>query len=247
MNKAYYELLTKRKSFHSFENTGDLKLTPEDLAGIEEAFSKCKKLIKVDVACKIVKASETTMENGNEYAILLYSEKEDNYLANIGYIGEQLDLYLNLHGIATLWCGMGKPEEKEYQGLDYVIMLGIKKVDPSILYRHDVSEFNRKPIDDIWQGLHPMEMVRYAPSACNSQPWIIKEKFGNLEVHRYNGSAEGDYSSRVYNYFNHIDIGIMMCFLEIVLEHEDIEFSRKVYDDCDRLSIEVLNAKYQLY
>lgn len=245
--KDYYDILNKRKSFHSFENTGDLHLNEEDLAGIMKAFEECDRLQKIEIACKIVKVEETTMENGNEYAILLYSEKKDNYLANIGYVGEQLDLYLNAHGIGCLWCGMGKTELTEYNGLSYVIMLGIKKVDPSILYRKDESEFDRKDIEDIWQGLHPYPIVRFAPSSCNSQPWIIKEKFGNLEVSRYNQSASGDFSRRVYNYFNHIDIGIMLCFLEIVLNHEEIEFDRKVFDDCDRLSIEVVNAKYQIF
>ena len=245
--KDYYDILNKRKSFHSFENTGDLHLTQSDLEGIEKAFDECEKLQDTAVACKIVKAEETTMDQGNEYAILLFSERKDNFLANIGYIGEQLDLYLNAHGIATLWCGMGKPKMATYNGLRFIIMLGIKKVDESILFRKDESEFDRKPIDEIWKGLHPLEMVRFAPSSCNTQPWIIKEKQGNLEVYRYDDSIQEEYSDRVYHYFNHIDVGIMMCFLEIVMQHEEIDFERKVFDDNDRISLEVLNAKYILF
>ena len=44
---------------------------------------------------------------------LLYSEKKDNYLQNIGYIGEQLDLYLVSKNIGTLWFGIGKVKEKQ--------------------------------------------------------------------------------------------------------------------------------------
>ena len=34
------------------------------------------------------------------------------YLQNIGYLGEQLDLYLVSKNIGTLWFGIGKVEEK---------------------------------------------------------------------------------------------------------------------------------------
>ena len=48
--------------------------------------------IKVDI--KIVENSLTNCERGQEYCILFYSEKKDNYIQNIGFIGERLDLYL---------------------------------------------------------------------------------------------------------------------------------------------------------
>lgn len=34
--------------------------------------------------------------------------KNDNYLQNVGYLGEQLDLYLVSKNIGTLWFGIGK-------------------------------------------------------------------------------------------------------------------------------------------
>lgn len=61
---------------------------------------------------KIVKDS-TTYNRGQEYFILFYSEKKDNYLQNIGYLGEQLDLYLTSKNIGTLWFGIGKVEENK--------------------------------------------------------------------------------------------------------------------------------------
>lgn len=50
---------------------------------------------------KIVPAEKTTCKRGQQYCILLYSEKKENYLQNIGYLGEQLDLYL------VSKCGFG--------------------------------------------------------------------------------------------------------------------------------------------
>ena len=60
----------------------------------KDQFSKFKPLVEdINVKIKIVKDS-TTCKRVQEYCILLYSEKKDNYLQNIGYLGEQLDLYL---------------------------------------------------------------------------------------------------------------------------------------------------------
>ena len=43
-----------------------------------------------------------------EKVILLYSEEKENYLMNIGYLGEQLDLYLASLNIGSLWFGLNK-------------------------------------------------------------------------------------------------------------------------------------------
>ena len=66
---------------------------------------------------QILPADQTTCKRGQEYCILLYSEKKLNYLQNIGYIGEQLDLYLASMNIGALWFGIGKVEETTYHGL----------------------------------------------------------------------------------------------------------------------------------
>ena len=95
MNELFYQMIFKRKSFHLFRNTGNEKISLSLLEDIKNQFKIFKRLdseIKVDI--KIVLPEETTCKRGEEYCILLYSEKKGNYLQNIGYIGEQLDLYL---------------------------------------------------------------------------------------------------------------------------------------------------------
>ena len=53
----------------------------------------------------------------------------DSYLHNIGYLGEQLDLYLVSQNMGTLWFGIGKTDETSFEGLEFVIMIAISKVD----------------------------------------------------------------------------------------------------------------------
>ena len=88
MDKSLYEMIFKRKSFHLFRNIGDEKISEEELKDIEDKFSEFKPLVDdIKVKIKIVKGS-TTCRRGQEYCILFYSEKKDNYLQNIGYLGE---------------------------------------------------------------------------------------------------------------------------------------------------------------
>ena len=116
------------------------------------------------------------------------SEKKDNYLQNIGYLGEQLDLYLVSKNIGTLWFGIGKVKEKNLDGLDFVIMIAISKVDSEDKFRKDMFKSKRKNLEEIWSGDHFLNIaniVRFAPSACNTQPWLVESKEKELKVYRY--------------------------------------------------------------
>ena len=102
MNNKLYDMIFKRKSFHLFRNIGNENISDEEIKDIENEFNNFKPLVQdIKVKMKIVK-DFTTCKRGQEYCILLYSEKKDNYLQNIGYIGEQLDLYLVSKNIGTL-------------------------------------------------------------------------------------------------------------------------------------------------
>ena len=139
---------------------------------------------------KIVKDCKTC-NRGEEYTLLLYSEKKDNYLQNIGYIGEQLDLYLVSKNIGTLWFGIGKPEEPNLNGLDFVIMIAIAKVDSETKFRKDMFKSKRKELSEIWLGSYYLDIaniVRFAPSSCNTQPWLVESSKNELKVYRYHKS-----------------------------------------------------------
>lgn len=247
-----YQMIFKRKSFHTYANkvfnTGDLKLTEKQLNDIIDYYYSLTPLyddIKTEIVIK--KEAESKCHRGNEYTIYFYSEVKDNYLANIGYLGEKLDLYLTSLDIGTLWYGLGK-EKGEYDGLSFVIMMGIKKVNQDN-FRKDMFKAKRKPLEEIWNGDNYKnigEIVRFAPSACNSQPWLVKEIGDTLEVYRYR------YPGRISLlnmenafYFNRIDIGIFICFLEIVLDYNNIIFNRQLFiDEVDQEY--TLFAKYEL-
>ena len=235
MDNLYYQTIFKRKSFHVFRSAGSEKISQAELEGIKEAFGSFESLYPdIRTAIRILPTAELNAKRDGEYCVLIYSEKKPNYLLNAGYIGEQLDLYLVRNNIGSLWYGIGKPDEPVYDGLDYVIMFVIRKVSDSSRYRKDMFKAKRKPLDEIWQGdtLGVGEIARFAPSACNSQPWRVRNENGALVVSRYKKPNKiGIMPPKFAFYFNRIDMGIFLCILEICMAERNIVASRELYVD----------------
>ena len=250
MNSELYEMIFKRKSFHLFRNIGNEHISEEELKSIEEQFTKLKPLVDdIKVKIRIVK-DNTTCKRGQEYCILFYSEKKDNYLQNIGYLGEQLDLYLVSKNIGTLWFGIGKAEEKQLDGLDFVIMIAIAKVDSNDKFRKDMFKSKRKSIDEIWNGdyfLDIANIVRFAPSACNTQPWKVETSENEIKVFRYRKEGKrGIMPKRLVMFYNQIDIGIFLCFLELCLEKNNVKYNRDLHIEEDSEKEYNLTAIYNI-
>lgn len=240
--KELYPLIFQRKSFHLFRNNKTMeyykdfnRITDVELNDIFNTFKLLSPLVKgIKVDIKIVKENETNANRGAEYAILFYSEKKDNYIQNIGFIGEQLDLYLVSKNIGTLWYGVGKTKDNEFNGLSFVTMILIGKV-PNDSFRKDMFKSKRKELHEIWDGTRYLEIanvVRFSPSSCNTQPWKVIENENELDVYRY--KKEGKRGIMPLNrivYQNLIDIGIFFCFLLIVLEQNNYKFNYEIFND----------------
>ena len=231
----YYDMIFKRKSFHLFRNVGDEKITPAELAEIEKAYRGFAPLYpEIRTAIRIVPAQTVNVKRDAEYCILIYSEKKENYLMNAGYIGEQLDLWLVKHDIGSLWFGIGKPDETTFNGMDFVIMIAVHKVSDERKFRKDMFKAKRKPLEETWSGdsLGVAEIARFAPSACNTQPWHTENRNGELTVYRYKKPGKrGIMPASAVSYYNRIDIGIYLCILEICLCKNGIEFEREIFTD----------------
>lgn len=249
MNYELYDMIFKRKSFHLFRNTGDEIITSDELVDIEKYFYSLVPLVD-NIKVKIRITKDTSCKRGQEYCIVIYSEIKDNYLQNIGYLGEQLDLYLVSKNIGTLWFGIGKPDENVYEDLPFVIMMAIKKVNDSAKFRKDMFKAKRKNIEEIWTGnkyKSIANIVRFAPSACNLQPWKVEENEDELKIYRYKKPGiRGIMPINKVVFYNRIDIGIFLCFLEQCLYKENIKFERKMYNEDGVKETYNLTAIYKL-
>ena len=239
MDEALYKEIFRRKSFHLFRGIGNEKITDNEIDTINKMISNLTPLVS-DIKVKIMITKDgASCHRGQEYCILFYSETKENYLQNIGYLGEQLDLLLVSMNIGTLWFGIGKPKEEMIDGLSYVIMMAIAKVDDSDKFRHDMYKSKRKPLSEVlvsksndYQEI--IDVARFAPSACNSQPWLVEASAKEIVVSRY--SKEGKRGIMPKNkvaFYNQIDIGIFLCFLELCFKNKGIKYKRTLFTELD--------------
>ena len=178
------EMIYKRKSCRSF--TG----IPVDEATIEniKAFSMKPLYPEIKVHWDIVSRNQvkcicpwTTPQ-----LITIYSEETDGWLENVGFLFQQMDLYLQTLGLGVCWLGMGRMNPKttaDVEGMKFVIMLAFGHPKGDQL-RHDLKGFKRKPMEQIADIPDPrLEPARLAPSAVNSQPWFFAHEGDSIHVY----------------------------------------------------------------
>jgi hypothetical protein len=220
-------MIFKRKSIRRYEE--NLSITADEMEEIKQRIVNLMPLVKeVKVKFKIVEGKETTSKRG-EYCLLMYSEQKPLYLLNAGYMLEQIDLFLASRNIGTCWYALAKTKELTLDDLDYVIMLAFGK-SHSEDFRKDFSKTNRKDLETIWKGEHYLdigEIVRYAPSACNTQPWRVVSEDNCLRIYRTTQIKSFMPASKL-SYYNSIDMGIFICFLDITLSQKGYMYERSL-------------------
>ena len=145
--------------------------------------------------------------------ITVYSQEGEGYLENVGFMFQQMDLYLQTLGLGVCWLGMGRMNPKtapEVEGMKFVIVLAFGHPKGDQL-RHDLKEFKRKALGQIadWEDLR-LEPARLAPSSVNSQPWYFTHENG--AIHAY-CTRKG-----MLGYMNRIDMGIALAHLYVADE-----------------------------
>lgn len=140
--------------------------------------------------------------------IAIYSEEAEGYLENIGFLFQQMDLYLQTLGLGVCWLGLGRMNPKtatEVEGMEFVIMMAFGHPKGDQL-RHDLKHFKRKTMEQITDKPDTkLEPARLAPSAVNSQPWFFAHEGETIHVWC---SQKG----------SHLDAGIALAHLYVANE-----------------------------
>ena len=91
-------------------------------------------------------------------------------------------------------------------------------------------------------------IVRFTPSACNTQPWFVENNGNTLSIYRYKKPGKrGIMPIDKVMFYNRIDIGIFLLVLEACLDHKGISFQRELFtDSSDAETIKTLSAEYQM-
>jgi hypothetical protein len=161
--------------------------------------------------------------------LVAFSETQEGYLSNVGFILQQMDLYFSANGIGCCWQGWPKPthELRTNQNLEFVIAMAFGKPKEK-LHRESPDEFKRKPLAQITSTNELEELLepaRLAPTP--SQPWF----FTNDEqtIHAFCQKPSG-IRGFIYKRLNKIEMGIALCHIWIsaLHHHKQIEFITKV-------------------
>lgn len=144
--------------------------------------------------------------------ITIYSEKKDGYLENVGFLFQQMDLYLQSLGLGVCWLGMGRLDAqsaRQIDGMEFVIMLAFGYPKGNV-QRTNIGEFKRKALAEISDREDPrLEPARLAPSSVNSQPWYFTHEDDVIHVY----CARKGILKPALSDMNQIDIGIALAHL----------------------------------
>ena len=204
-----YETIFKRRAVRKYDMTS---LDEKVLNDICEFITGTKQIPGQNARFEIVSSDKVKGAAAPHY-ILSFCMPGDAAYANVGYVLEKADLYIQSQGLGSLWLGMGNPKEKED---DFCIMLAFGKSDVPL--RASEQEFNRLPLNEISNSDNKAaQTARLAPSACNSQPWKLFFENGRVTV-RYFG--RGLMKKILKAKMNKIDMGIMTRHIVTALENE---------------------------
>lgn len=192
-----------------------------DLNIISEGLNNVKPLTDGDKSFyKILTRDEVNLKTRWQapYYLAVGSEKTESYKENIGFIFQQLSLYLQSKDIGSCWVGMGKPADK-FDNFEILISFG-KSDDLT----RNLSQFKRKNLDEISDfsddKLIPAQL---APSAINSQPWYFKHCGDAFDVYVV---KQNIFKRKILEKWNLIDVGIALAHL-YVANSESFEFFKK--------------------
>lgn len=194
-----------------------------DMTPIHEFMSSVNPLIsEISYSYKILTKDEVSLKTRwrAPYYLAIYSEKKENYGLNVGFIFQQLSLYMQSLNIGSCWVGMGSVKEKSPE---FVILISFGKSND---LKRDIGEFKRKSLSKISDMEDEnLKSAQLAPSAVNSQPWYFKHTDEGYDVFKVKHNIV---KRKILGKWNDIDIGIALAHLYVSNEDTfQFEFKNK--------------------
>lgn len=207
------QMIFHRRSVRSFEERQVSRDKLDELMAFISGIQRLEMDIRVQITL-LEPSQVTTIQKWNApHFLALFSEEKTLWLENAGFMLQQVDLYLQSHGLGSCWVGLGYPQEVLVpNGMKHVILMpfGYPKDVPE---RTEVSQFKRKSLADISDTPdNRLESARIAPSACNSQPWYFVHEGDLVHVYREELTL---LKKRTMNRMNQIDMGIALAHLYV--------------------------------
>ena len=181
-----------------------------DMTPIHNFMSSVKPLIpEINYSYKILTRDEVSLKTiwSAPYYLAIYSDKKENYKLNVGFIFQQLSLYMQSLNIGSCWVGMGSINEKNPK---FVILISFGKSND---LKRDISEFKRKSLSKISDVEdEKLKVAQLAPSAINSQPWYFKHANEGYDVFKVKYNIV---KRKILDKWNDIDVGIALAHIYV--------------------------------
>lgn len=181
-----------------------------DMTPIHQFMSSVKPLIpEINYSYKILTRDEVSLKTiwSAPYYLAIYSDKKENYKLNVGFIFQQLSLYMQSLNIGSCWVGMGSVKEKNPK---FVILISFGKSND---LKRDMDEFKRKSLSKISEVEdEKLKVAQLAPSAINSQPWYFKHTNEGYDVFKVKYNIV---KRKILDKWNDIDVGIALAHIYV--------------------------------
>ena len=248
------ELVRNRRSVRTFD---DRDLSRDDLEKLTSFMADIKNPYDIPVECKLLDAKQEKLScpvvSGTDLYVGAKVKRAAHVEEAFGYSFEMLVLYAQSLGIGTVWVG----GTMDRDGFERAMALGEDEMMPCMsplgypakkmsvkenMMRKGVKADSRKPFETIFfdgsfevpltvekadRLAHPLEMVRWAPSAVNRQPWrVVVAQDG---VHFYIKHTKG-FVSEAAGDMQKIDMGIALCHFALAAEESGMSFRFSLSD-----------------
>ena len=120
------DLIYVRKSCRKYS---DEKLSDDELNKLKDYILNCRTLDDtIDFDFEILTVDEVKLRTrwSAPYYLALYSEKKGIYLENLGFVFQQVSLYMQSLNIGSCWVGMALPKVRKD---NFVILIAFGKSD----------------------------------------------------------------------------------------------------------------------
>ena len=236
------ELVRNRRSVRTFDGR---EISAEEKEKLSSYINNIKNPYEIPIEFKLLDANEQKLSSpvvsGTNLYVAAKAKRVPHIEEAFGYSFEMLVLYALSLGIGTVWIGgtmdRGSFERAMSLGEDEVMPcvspLGYPAKKMSIkegMMRKAIKADSRLPFESLFfDGTFdkplteekagklsiPLEMVRWAPSAVNKQPWrVVVDKNA---VHFYLKRNKGFISDAVGD-MQKIDLGIALCHFNLAAE-----------------------------
>ena len=248
------KLVRDRRSVRTYEAR---PLSSEDLDKLSSFMERIENPYGIPVEFKLLDGKKQKLKcpviSGTDLFIGAKAARAPHMEEAVGYSFEALVLYAQSLGLGTVWVGgtMDRAaferamDPAENQRMPCMTPIGYPAQKMSVkesLMRKGVGADKREPFGTLFFDggfdkplaperagalAQPLELVRWAPSAVNKQPWrvVVKEN----AVHFYLKHAKGFVSDAVGD-MQKVDLGIALCHFALAAEENGLNVRFSISD-----------------